>query len=98
MRRIDRLLKMQCWMDVFEECYFGGRMRRLFGPVRITPVLARSVIVGPQARVQMVARSSRPKREIILRLRPKSLIPDLSATARGAKIKSATIVYGGRAK
>lgn len=91
MRSIDRLLKHNCWMDVFEECYFGGRMRRLFGPIRIAPLPARSVIVGPQARVEMVARPVRMKREIVVQLRPKSLVPDLRASVRGATVKSAMI-------
>jgi hypothetical protein len=91
MRRIDRIFKMNCWMDVFEQSYFGGKMRRLFGPVRIEPVLARSVIVGPQARVQMIARHRKADRQIIVQLRPNSLVPHLSASLRGATLKSATI-------
>jgi len=94
MRRIDRILKQQCWMDLFEKCYFGGRMRRLVGPIRVTPVSAASVIVGPQARVQMVARSGRMKREIVVHLRPKSLVPDLAASLHDATLESAVIVCG----
>jgi hypothetical protein len=67
MRRIERLSKLNCWMDVFEGSYFEGRMRRLFGPIRIAPLSAGSVIVGPEASAQLIAQRRGPGRQVIVR-------------------------------
>jgi hypothetical protein len=96
MRRIERLSKLNCWMDVFEGSYFEGRMRRLFGPIRIAPLSAGSVIVGPEASAQLIAQRRGPGRQVIVRFPPKTLVPNLSLSLHGASLQSALLICGSK--
>lgn len=89
MRTIDRILEKQCWMDVFESNHFTGRMRRIYGPVQFKSISAGSVIVGPEARVEVYGRSN--GQPFKMRLEPKRLVVDLAAVLKGAKIGSAMV-------
>jgi hypothetical protein len=78
-------------MDVFEGSYFGGRMRRLIGPIRIAPLSAGSVIVGPEASAQITVRRRGPGRQVIVQFPPKTLVPNLSSSLRGGTLESALV-------
>ncbi|MGA2442191.1 MAG: hypothetical protein ABSH08_14655, partial [Tepidisphaeraceae bacterium] len=54
MQRIEA--SRNCWVDVFEEGYFLGRMRRLLGPRKLRRLDAKSMIVGPRATVLLSVR------------------------------------------
>jgi hypothetical protein len=90
MERTKSPIQDQCWVDVFEADYFMGRMRRLVGPRKLRQLSAKSVIVGPQAMVVLTVR--RRGRDSLVTLHPRKVIPDLTATVRGAKIRNATVV------
>jgi hypothetical protein len=122
MRRSARFEGMQCWVDFFEESYFGGKMHREFGEkaeadLNEPPGKARvaekpskekftgkgspkahkkvtkanlptgSLIVGPAAKLEL--RIQRDGREIVHKLKPCQLIPDIAGSIlRGGKIQS----------
>ncbi|MGD0390055.1 MAG: hypothetical protein ABSC42_13995 [Tepidisphaeraceae bacterium] len=87
MQRIESSCK--CWVDVFEEGYFLGRMRRLFGPRKLRQLQAKSMIVGPRATVLLSVR--RRGRESLVKLAGKRVIPDLAKSIHGATIRQATV-------
>ncbi len=89
MRTLDRFLSRQCWVDFFEGTYFLGRMRRVFGPVDVGEFSAQSMIVGPDARVELQA--CRDGKAVTLKFHPRRLIPNLCVATNGAKIKSAKV-------
>jgi hypothetical protein len=96
MRRIDRLARLNCWMDVFEGSYFEGRMRRLFGPIRVAPLSAGSMIVGPEASAQLIAQRRSPGRQVIVRFPPRTLVPNLTLSLHGASLQSALLTCGSK--
>jgi hypothetical protein len=76
-----------CWVDLFEQANFRGKMRRLFGPsaylrLRSSPgnwgIPIRSVIAGPGAFVQFYTHGHA---EPGLWLEPGSRVDDLHAVA-----------------
>jgi hypothetical protein len=79
----------RCWVDLFDSSHFMGRMKRVFGPVEFKSVSARSMIVGPEARVEFFGSSN--GRPIKVRLEPNRVVPDLAAKLRGARIRSAMV-------
>jgi hypothetical protein len=78
-----------CWVDVFEEGYFLGPMRRLFGPRKLRQLHAKSMIVGPRATVLLSVRCR--GRESVVKLAAKRVIPDLAKSIHGATIRQATV-------
>jgi hypothetical protein len=80
MRRIRSAGK--CWVDIFESDYFMGRMRRLFAPVDLAQLEARSVIVGPGSRLELSVRR-RGKVSVVM-LQPKEVVPVLAKSVAGA--------------
>jgi hypothetical protein len=90
MERTNSPAQDQCWVDVFEADYFMGRMRRLVGPRKLRQLIAKSVIVGPQAMVVLTVR--RGGRDCQVTLKPRKVVPDLAATVRNAKIRGVTVV------
>jgi hypothetical protein len=90
MDRIESLARRECWVDVYDADHFQGRMRRLVGPKKLRKVGAKSVIVGPSARVLLNVR--RRGRDRVVTLPPRQVIPNLAAAVRG-EIRGATIVH-----
>jgi hypothetical protein len=78
-----------CWVDVYDTTYFGGKLRRYFGPIELRRLTGGSVIVGPQAKLQVIAR--RGQKPVLIDLKPNKIIPDLAASLRGAEIQSARV-------
>jgi hypothetical protein len=72
----------ECWVDVFELDYFMGRMRRLFGPLDLNQLQARSVIVGPRTTLELSVR--RGGKESVVMIQPKKLVPVLAKSVVGA--------------
>jgi len=66
-------------------------MHRLFGPIRIAPLSAGSVIVGPEARAQLIARRRGRNRQVIVQFPPRTLVPNLSISLHGATLQSALV-------
>jgi hypothetical protein len=83
-----------CWVDIFEAHDFMGRMRRLFGPRKLGPLRAKSMIVGPRATVFLSVH--RHGRESVVKLTAKRVIPDLAKSIHGATIRKATVERAGR--
>jgi len=90
MQRIES--SCNCWVDVFEEGYFLGRMRRLIGPRKMRQLHAKSMIVGPRATVLLSVR--RRSRESLVTLAAKRVIPDLAKSIHGATIRKAAVACG----
>lgn len=78
-----------CWVDLFDADYFMGRRHRLHGPQKLTRLHAKSIIVGPKAKVVLTI--FRGKKKSVIRLNPSRVIPDLAKRARGAKLGEALV-------
>jgi hypothetical protein len=65
-----------CWLDVFDDDYFMGRRRRIKGPQKLKQVRAKSLIVGPKAKV--VVSIYRDSKKFKLRLPARRLVPELA--------------------
>ena len=68
-----RLIKGDCWADVFTEDSFGGRIYRLGAGERAAVNNVGSIIVGPEAVVSVETRSGRQ----IMKLPQKKLVLDV---------------------
>jgi hypothetical protein len=79
----DKYDRNRCWVDVYETAHFKGKLRRLFGPVRIKD-LGGSVIVGPEALVEV--QGQRGKRPFMMKLEANRVVPDVAKVVRGAAI------------
>jgi hypothetical protein len=89
MQRTDQSSAKDCWVDVFESTFFMGRMKRVFGPVRLKQVTAASIIVGPKAHLELqVKKNGKP---VNLSFEPKKLVPDVAASLSGAQLLSASV-------
>ena len=88
MRRIG--ISRNCWVDIYEADHFQGRMRRLFGPQKLRRPHAKSIIVGPRATVLLSVR--RQGLESVVKLKAKSVIPDLAKSVRGAMIQQVAVL------
>lgn len=72
-----------CWVDVFEEPCFSGRLCRVHGPAVLDKLAGvffkrlRSIMVGPAAAVTVASRHGS------LRLLPSQIVPDLAKTKFG---------------
>jgi hypothetical protein len=94
-----RKIATGCWVDVFEQPHFQGRMRRMFGPGDFEACVAErgkptaaSMVVGPGATVMCLWRRRRPGRQDEQWLRPSGVIPDLSRLIEGGTLRSIRIV------
>jgi hypothetical protein len=77
---------------MFESPGFSGRMRRVFGPLQLKSISAGSVIVGPEAVVEIHSQSKgRPEK---LHLESNRLVTDLVAVLKGAKMGSTKVSVG----
>ena len=61
-----------------------GGMRRLYGPVEFRSISAGSVIIGPEARMEVYGQSQ--GRPFKMLLKPRRVVVDLAAVLKGAKI------------
>ncbi len=93
MSPIFRKSGRDCWVDVYDTSYFGGKLRRIFGPVDLRRMSGGSVIVGPGAKVQVLGR--RGQKPVVINLKPNRVVPDLSASLRGSAIQSARVDHPG---
>jgi hypothetical protein len=89
--------RAQCWVDVFEQPHFQGRMRRIFGPGEFGAKVAErgkwnvaSMIVGPGAAVVCQWRAKPGGDDKWLQ--PRSVIPDVSRLMNGATLRSIRII------
>jgi len=89
MSTIERTSHKECWLDVFEQSHFGGKMRRYRGPTQVKRLAAASLIVGPGAQVQL--QGIRRGKPVMIELQPKHLAPDLAKSTRGAAIQLAIV-------
>lgn len=80
MRRIRAA--SQCWVDIFESDYFMGRMQRLFGPMDLTRLQAKSVIVGPRTTLELSVRQG--GKQSVVMIQPKKVVPVLAKSVVGA--------------
>jgi hypothetical protein len=97
MRRKDRIDE-QCWVDIFEESYFGGRLRRCFadGPgegIDLSKIdlekAGGSLIVGPAASVTVHIR--RGSRTMVRTLNPKQIVPDVAKLLANGRIQNVVL-------
>jgi hypothetical protein len=88
---ITRRADKECWLGVYESSYFSGKLRRFFGPTELPRLSGGSVIVGPKAKVQVVAR--RGQKVVMIDLKPNRVIADLTLSLRGAQIHSASVFH-----
>jgi hypothetical protein len=88
----------QCWVDIFEETYFGGRLRRYFtdGPreeIDLSQIdmdkAGGSLIVGPAARVTVYFR--RGNKTMAQELTPKQIVPDVSKLLAKGRIQNVVL-------
>jgi hypothetical protein len=84
-----RYVDETCWFDVFERPYFDGKLNRHFGPIELSSLSAASVIVGPEAQVEI--RGKRGGKPVVVRLGSKKLVPDFKKILKGMKIESACL-------
>jgi hypothetical protein len=77
-------------VDIYEADHFQGRMRRLIGPQKLRRPCAKSIIVGPRATVLLSVRQQ--GLESVVKLKAKSVIPDLVKSVRGATIQEVAVV------
>jgi len=92
MRRIESFTRNLCWIDVFDESGFGGKMHRLFGPRDVAQLIAGSMITGPAARVQLFA--SIAGKSVQIQIGPNRIVPDLQLVLHGAALHGAKIACG----
>jgi len=83
--------KRQCWVDIFDSAYFMGRMHRLFGPQRMRKINAKSVIVGPEAKILLSVR--RGGKDHVVELAARRVVPNLAASIKGGTIRDASVVW-----
>jgi len=76
-----------CWVDLYSSSYFGGRLKRIYGPNYIRVGGTGSLIVGPEALILRAGRNPG------VNLRPKQIIPDLNTTAWKGKLKSLKVLH-----
>lgn len=78
----------ECWVDIYDAPYFGGRLHRVYGPGVFRRTLrAGSVVVGPKAQI-VAAPKGAP-----LALRPKQLVADLARSGLAEKLSHFQVVY-----
>jgi hypothetical protein len=78
----------ECWLDIYEAPFFGGRLRRVYGPGTFRRgVRAGSLVVGPNARIMPIAKGETTA------LYPKQLVADLAKSGLAEKLAHFEVVY-----
>ncbi|MGA3068098.1 MAG: hypothetical protein ABSF29_14740 [Tepidisphaeraceae bacterium] len=90
MPAFSRRYNTDCWLDVYESTHFHGKLRRYIGPAEVPRLAGKSVIVGPGAKVQVIAQ--RGRKPVLIQLNPNRVIPNLPASLRGAIAQSAIVL------
>jgi hypothetical protein len=89
MARVDKFDRKRCWVDVYETAHFKGKLRRLFGPVRLK-ALGGSIVIGPEAHVEV--QGQRGKRPFMMKLEANRVVPDVAKAVRGGAIHEVVVM------